>query len=386
MIKSFLTLLCFAIAANCFSQDITNLILNPNFEEEEGKLKKLGQIEVAKYWVSPTGANADLFETDHKKEDISAPDNIYGKEKPMSGSSRYAGAVFFSYKSKDPRTYIQTQLASALKKDVKYCVQFHVSLADLSKYAVNNIGAHLSKKPVTTKEEISLILDTHVKHSSNKIYNEQYMWEPVCGVYVAQGGEKYLTIGNFSSDKDTEYEKMKKPKEFTAQQINNAYYYIDEVSVRAIDKDSECDCEKSTAQGRVRTKFVYSKQLLIDENTTAKQIIEYSTIYFDFLSNELESASKNDLDRLANVLKDNPSMKLQVVAHTDDEEMAQISSLNDYDQLSKQRAENAISFLTGKGISKDRLEVVTKDDAEPADERGSDLARAKNRRVEFKIK
>ena len=384
--KRFLTLtLLLFTTTYTFAQDMTNLVPNPGFDEEDGRLKRLGDIDAAKHWTSPTDVPADIFEEDHRKEDVSAPYNEYGKEKPISGS-RYAGIRFFSYKGKEPRSYLQVQLLSPLKKDVKYCVQFHVSLSDLSKYAANNLGAHLSKKAINAKDESSLLVDTHVKHSSNKIYNEQYMWEPVCGVYTAEGGEKYLTIGNFSSDRETEYDKMKRPKEFRQPQNADAYYYVEDVSVKPLSDKVKCDCEKSSAQGNTRPKLVYSKQLLIDENTTDEQVVSFSTIYFDYLSNELEPASKNDLNRLADVLKDNPSMKLKVIGHMDNEEAETSGSLNDYELLGDQRADNALKYLVKKGISKDRLEAVSKKNEDPADGRDTDLAKAKNRRVEFEIK
>ena len=57
-----------------------NLVDNGGFESNAGKPKKLGQIDLATGWKSPTGARADYFLGDSKIPDIGTPENAYGKE------------------------------------------------------------------------------------------------------------------------------------------------------------------------------------------------------------------------------------------------------------------------------------------------------------------
>ena len=91
--------------------------------------------------------------------------------------------------------------AVPLKKDMRYCVKFNLSLAEASKYASNNIGAKLSKKPFGSDSKLPLIDEASLLHYDNdhKIMSARYNWTEVCGVVVAEGGEKYITIGNFNS-------------------------------------------------------------------------------------------------------------------------------------------------------------------------------------------
>ena len=126
-------------------QENDNLILNPSFESIEGKLRKLNQINVANDWYSPTSLKADLFSSS-VPGDIGTPKNIYGKEFPKEGEN-YAGILTYSYNNNKPRTYLQSMLIKPLASGLNYCLNIHVSLSDLSKYAIDNIGVHISEEP-----------------------------------------------------------------------------------------------------------------------------------------------------------------------------------------------------------------------------------------------
>ena len=116
-----------------FAQQGENLIPNGSFEATDGKVKKLGGITSATGWTSPTGMRADLF-TPSKSPEINAPLNGYGKEDARDGSN-YAGFTALSVGNKVPRSYVMVKLDAPMKKGMKYCVKFYVSLAEASKYS-----------------------------------------------------------------------------------------------------------------------------------------------------------------------------------------------------------------------------------------------------------
>ena len=146
------------------SQEDNNLVLNPSFESIDGKLKKLNQINVAKDWYSPTSLKADLFSSSIPG-DIGTPENIYGKEFPKEGEN-YAGILTYSYNNQKPRTYIQSMLIKPLASGLNYCVNIHVSLSDLSKYAIDNIGAYISEEPVTLDKKGDIIFNDKAELSA----------------------------------------------------------------------------------------------------------------------------------------------------------------------------------------------------------------------------
>ncbi len=98
-------------------------------------------------------------------------------------------------------------------------------------------------------------------------------------------------------------------------------------------------------------------------------------IYFDFNSAELKSESKATVDEIAKLLKNNPSLKLYVVGHTDN-----IGGLEYNIELSLKRADAVINEL---GIEKVRLRVFGVGPLPPVASNRSEEERAKNRRVEL---
>ncbi len=380
----------FAIGA--MAQDDKNLITNPSFESSgKGKLKKLKQISVAADWNSPTGLKADLYSTEAPMP-CSAPDNTVGREHPMDGK-RYAGIVAYSYNNKQPRTYIQTQLLGPLKKDVEYCVKFHVSLSDLSKYAVNNLGMYVSKDPLEIEAKTDIIFEKQkefarvVHDPENKIFNGRYNWEPVCGVFKATGKEEYITIGNFYNNKDTKFQKLKKKADFKGTQIPTAYYYIDQVEVFIMDDPSECDCS-NTMKTNETTSTVYHKNYTSEDGFSVEEQIKLATVYFDNMKTDLEEAMLKDMDNMAAIMVANPEFKIELIGHTDKSEIeaAKKDPENEaYKDIANGRSEKVKAYLVDKGIDASRITIKKQDISQSSSQGESSLDKAKNRRVEFKL-
>lgn len=253
---------------NAIAQE--NLVPNGSFEATEGKIKKVGAIASATGWTSPTAVQADLF-VPGKVLEINVPDNMYGKEDAKEGSN-YAGIVAFSVGNKVPRSYLMTKLSTPLKKGMRYCVKFSLSLADGSKYASNQIGINFSKKQFGTEDK-GIIKDVaHVLHANNetKKINQMYNWDQVCGIYEATGGEKFITIGNFYPDANTSSETNRKNKDLKINQIVAAYYYIDDVSVELLGKKDKCDCQIEVDQDNYST-TVYQKAVNLNDKMNPTQ-------------------------------------------------------------------------------------------------------------------
>lgn len=370
-----------------FSQDPDNLVPNPGFEGTKGKLKNIKQIHKATDWHSPTGLRADLFSATVRNTPVSVPDNKYGREQPLEGNN-YAGITVYSYNNRLPRTYILTTLTQKLKKGQKYCVKFNVSLSDLSKYAVNNIGAHITKKPIEIDGKENIVFkkgEPVVKIKSNRIFNGRYNWETVCGVFEAEGKEQYLIIGNFDETKDTKYKKLKKKKDTKGSQLPLAYYYIDDVSVIPLTDENKdiCICEKEDKEEVER--IIYRKQQTSMDGFSDEEKINNSTIYFDHLKSELEPDAKGDLDQLAGVLIENSSYKVKIVGHSTKEETTIAKEEEFHEDLAKRRIQKTVEYLKSHGLDESKFETEIMDDLEPASNGDTQLDEAKNRRVEFKL-
>ena len=105
-----------------------------------------------------------------------------------------------------------------------------------------------------------------------------------------------------------------------------------------------------------------------------------SIVTFAFNSSDLTSVAKANLDKLTQVLIDNPDTNIYIYGHTDS------VGADDYNQkLSERRANSVRSYLMSKGISSGRLFASGEGETMPVASNDTDAGRAKNRRVEFAI-
>jgi OmpA-OmpF porin, OOP family len=105
-----------------------------------------------------------------------------------------------------------------------------------------------------------------------------------------------------------------------------------------------------------------------------------NNLFFDFDSSSLNKSSELELERVMELLKANPGMKVEISAHTDDKGSDEYNN-----KLSQARAESVVRYLTENGIMKERLVAKGYGKTFPCVPNDSEENRAKNRRVEFKI-
>lgn len=109
-------------------------------------------------------------------------------------------------------------------------------------------------------------------------------------------------------------------------------------------------------------------------------------ILYDFNSAELNPASEKQLDQLYTLLTDNPTMEIELSAHTDN-----VGTKNYNLNLSDKRAHSCVNYLITKGIAPERLKSkgygFSKPVAPNQFPNGKDnfLGRQQNRRTEFKV-
>ncbi len=124
-------------------------------------------------------------------------------------------------------------------------------------------------------------------------------------------------------------------------------------------------------------------ELPLDKILYDKEIVLQS-IYYDYERWEIRKDAKPSLDTLKNLLELNPSLKIQLISHTDCRgEVA-------YNQtLSQKRAESAVQYLTSSGIARERMSPLGMGEMHPAVicqcDNCSEAEHQANRRTTFKI-
>ncbi|MBL4710580.1 MAG: OmpA family protein [Flavobacteriales bacterium] len=257
MKKRNILMICLGFCLGLNAQNEHNLVPNSSFEDlgKKGKVKDAGEVYLAEPWRSITMNPVDLYSDKTKDLGFSTPENERGEEKARTGSN-YAGVNFFGYKGKVPRTYLGVEFTEPMKEDQEYCLKFHISMSDKSKYAVNNVGMLVTFGEITEMSDANLYDDPHLISVTNRVYSKQYSWEAICGRYLAEGDERYIIIGNFAKDEDTKQETVRLSREFSGRQTTDGYYYIDDVSVIPTDKigEKDCACEK-IAGGQMKVEY-----------------------------------------------------------------------------------------------------------------------------------
>ena len=134
----------------------------------------------------------------------------------------------------------------------------------------------------------------------------------------------------------------------------------------------------------VEAKAREQKMVMVNAEEMANQIsatgsVTLYGIYFDFNQTDVKPESDPALEQIAKLLKDNPTLKLLVVGHTDN-----VGSFSFNMDLSQRRAAAVVNALAARfGISKDRLTPVGTSFASPVASNKTEDGRAKNRRVEL---
>jgi outer membrane protein OmpA-like peptidoglycan-associated protein/tetratricopeptide (TPR) repeat protein len=122
------------------------------------------------------------------------------------------------------------------------------------------------------------------------------------------------------------------------------------------------------------------------ENNIPLQPIEVNAavvlknVFFDFNKFELKNESQVEMDKLFQLLQENPSVKIQVEGHTDN-----IGKAADNLKLSENRAKSVVRYLVNKGIAPSRLVAKGFGATRPVADNKTEAGRARNRRTEAKV-
>lgn len=116
---------------------------------------------------------------------------------------------------------------------------------------------------------------------------------------------------------------------------------------------------------------------LYNRLTTDGKIITYA-ITFDIGKANIKPESMTEINRIAQLMRDNGDLKFEVQGHTDN-----TGTIAGNQKLSEQRAQAIVNKLVEMGIAANRLSAKGMGQSAPLADNSTDEGRAKNRRVEF---
>ena len=109
-------------------------------------------------------------------------------------------------------------------------------------------------------------------------------------------------------------------------------------------------------------------------------VLGENSVNFEFNKSTLTTTAKQNLDKLVPVFKEYADTNIKIYGYTDSKG-SESYNLN----LSSQRAAAVRSYLSAKGLTPGRFDVVGMGEVEPIAPNDTDAGRSLNRRVEFAI-
>jgi outer membrane protein OmpA-like peptidoglycan-associated protein len=310
------------------------------------------------------------------------PTNEHGIQEPASGSS-YAGFRAYSKDPKKTRTYLEVKLNQKLVKGQQYCIRYSLSLAELSKFAVNNVGVYVTEKKLQYSKDNAIMVEPQVTITDNVAINIMDSWEHICGTFTAAGGEEYIVIGGFGAEDKMKVEKMKKPAGVSGTVANEAYYFLDNVEIVSIDAKSQCNCSKKS---KPQAQFIYSSSVARETGAKPADIVNSTVVYFAGLTDMIPGQFDSNIEEVAALMKANPTMNIELIGHSDADETAEAKIDVEVGNVAEKRANSVKEALVGFGISATRISATSAEDTQPASTFNSPSGHAQNRRVVFKVK
>ena len=126
--------------------------------------------------------------------------------------------------------------------------------------------------------------------------------------------------------------------------------------------------------------------VLVLDKIELNKIFVLENIYYNFNRADIREDASKELNKLVQLLIDNPEIKIELGSHTDSVDTDAFNL-----DLSQRRAESAVRYIVQNGIAPDRLVAKGYGESKPiarntnTDGTDNSVGRQKNRRTEFKI-
>lgn len=315
-------------------------------------------------WQSPTSGTPDHFHSCSSGE-ADVPVNWAGNTNAHSGKG-YAG-IYVWGTGRNYREYLQCELAEPLIAGEKYILEFYFKLANKSVYAINRIGMAFSQNRIHETQDVMLNMNPALSIEKDTAMTAATgSWEQARMEYVAKGGERYVLVGNFFSNKNTLFTRLPFRYGLNPMLNDRSYYYIDDVLVQHVGVEKPVN-PMVVAQ-------------LNPESIELNHIYTLKDIKFEFDSYILHPASNEELGKVVAYLKGHPEVNVRVSGHTD------FVGSDEYNlTLSRNRAKSVADFFVMRGVDEHRIVSYGFGKSRPLSPEKTDEAAKLNRRVELKF-
>jgi hypothetical protein len=243
-----LILVCFILIGSCKGQ-LINYVSNPGFEQLDYPYKNYNG---AKDWRPISGNKFCyyVFTTSLNYSIATAPYVSTGFQYPRSGENFILSTFYCdtsTCKYSLSRGYPRNQLRYTLKANVKYEAKYYIVNTNNCVVGINKYGMYFGDSTVDTITYCTMPL-TYINPQieyAGPVIKDTLAWVSISGTFTANGTEKYMLLGNFRTDSNTD-----------TSIINPTYLpglgtdiYIDDVSLIECDQPAYAGPDKSCMPG-----------------------------------------------------------------------------------------------------------------------------------------
>jgi len=284
----------------------------------------------------------------------------------------YQGYCYTGFRfRKKYKEFLQVKLAEPLHRGTIYEYKIHLKLAFWSNAQLRSFGALFTKGGYRGQKDVykgSMVDSVSLKGG----LQNGFRWFELKGYYKSDGGEKYLTIGNFSPIINKDLYRVKK----VGLRVKEAYYFVDDISLKRAPQFEEKVKVVIVGPSRIEEE---DSVLKVKDNLKIGEKVSLNNIFFENGHHYLLPESFGELNKLSRYLIAHPTIEIQINGHSDN------SGLRYKNQrISELRAREVFEYLIKKGVQ-NKMYFKGFGSSLPIADNGTDMGRAMNRRVEFEI-
>jgi hypothetical protein len=149
-----------------------------------------------------------VFTTSLQYSIATAPYMPTGFQQPRNGANLVLTEFYCDYSSctnSNSRAYLKNRLKTPLKVNKKYYAKYYIVNTNNSTVGIGNYGIYVANSNLDTVSYCVMplpYLSPQVEYNGSVI-KDTLIWVPISGTFVANGTEKYLVLGNFKSNSNT---------------------------------------------------------------------------------------------------------------------------------------------------------------------------------------
>jgi gliding motility-associated-like protein len=198
-----------------------NLIPNGSFERltNGSRYKPKTRFDQVRPWYSPSKAIPNLI-LNHKGNK--------GHQRAAEGNN-YCGLVLYDRDQPNYREYISVKLKNVLQANTEYFFVFYINAADESWAYTDDFGICLTADSMQVNHNGRIEGTPQLRTRKYLPVEDTVHWQQVSFKFIAKGGERYLTMGNFRIDEAT---LLRPARSDVMDRI--VYVYIDDVHLEAL--------------------------------------------------------------------------------------------------------------------------------------------------------